>query len=101
VNRAGRISILTLIVVATVVGALFTLQNLDRTSDLSLDLWVVAYHLSEPQPVPYLLWGAFAAGLLLGGGWSILGRLSAQARVRGLEQQVARSNLQTTDDDWT
>lgn len=86
-----------LVVVLLLVGgvALFTVQNVERTTDLSFDLWVWATHLRRPLPVPYLLLGAFGAGLLLGGGWGILGRVRAAGRIGELEQDLARATLRT------
>jgi hypothetical protein len=102
VIRPGRIVSYALLIIALVIGVLFTVQNLERTSDLSLDLWLVAYHLAEPQPIPYLLWGALGVGLIIAGAAGVLMRMGVQRRVRELEQQVARANLSSTpDDDWT
>ncbi len=101
-NRTTRYVCIGLIACMLAIGVLFTVQNLERTSDLSLDLYVVAYHLSEPQPVPYLLLGAFGIGLVLAGLWGLVMRMGIQRRVRDLEQQVARASLSTaSDDDWT
>jgi hypothetical protein len=47
---------------------LFTVQNSSRTAQLSLDLGVAGWQwqLERPLPLPALLWGALAVGLLLG-----------------------------------
>lgn len=84
-----------LVVVLLVLGvlSLFVVQNLGRTTDLSLDLWVWAAHLRQPVPVPWLLLGTFAAGFLLGGGWGLVGRIRANSRVEQLEQDLARASL--------
>lgn len=86
-----------LVIVLLLLGAvtLFTVQNLERTSDLSFDLWVWAGHLKRPQPVPYLLLSAFGLGLILGGGWGLLGRMRSATRMAELEQEVARSSLRS------
>lgn len=95
-----------LVVVLLVVGllALFTVQNLGRTTDLSIDLWVWAAHLRQPVPVPLLMLGAFALGLLLGGTWGVAGRLTASSRIARLEQDLARHNPKPSaadrDDPW-
>jgi uncharacterized integral membrane protein len=101
VGHTGRWFILIVLVLAAAVGALFTIQNGSRVSDLSLDLMVVAYQLKNPAPIPYMLWAAFGSGLLLAGSWGTFQRLGLQRRVRDLEQEVARNSLRAQDDDWT
>jgi uncharacterized integral membrane protein len=101
VNRPIRYMTWISLILVLLVGAMFTVQNLDRTSDLSLDLYLVAYHLSEPMPVPYLLWGAFGLGLLVAGAWEVVSRLGLHRHIRDLEQQQTRANLTNPDDDWT
>ena len=98
---SGRWIAILLLLFTAAVGALFTIQNVERVTDLSLNLWVVAFQLQGPQPIPYLLWGAFGGGLLLAGGVGTIQRMGLQRRVRDLEQEVARASLRTTDDDWT
>ena len=101
-GKTSRWFILIVIVAAVAIGALFTIQNSGRMTDLSLNLWVVAFELREPQPVPYLLLGAFGGGLILAGALGSISRLGLQRRIRELEQDVARgSTRNTTDDDWT
>ncbi len=63
---AGRWIMLIFLLLGGGVGALFTIQNLSRTSSLSLDLFVVGFELKQALPVPYLLGGAFGVGLLFG-----------------------------------
>ena len=93
---------LLIVLVATVaVGALFTIQNSMRMADLSLNLWVVAFELKQPLPIPYLLIGSFGAGLVLAGALGSINRMGLQRRIRDLEQQAARSTVRATDDDWT
>ncbi len=101
VSNSGRWFSIVVLVLAASFGGLFTIQNAERVSDLSLNLWVVAFQLQEPQPIPYLLWGAFGIGLLIAGALGSLQRLALQRRVRTLEQDVARASLRTSDDDWT
>ena len=98
---AGRWVTLVVVLLVVLVATMLTIQNLGRTSDLSLDLFFSAWHLNQPLPLPYLLWAAFGGGLLLGGGWGILSRSGAQRRVRELEQELARASLKRADDDWT
>lgn len=98
---AGRWVTLVVVLLVVLVAFMFTVQNVQRTSDLSLDLFFSAWHLGKAIPVPYLLWGAFGGGLLLGGGWGMLSKLAVQRRVRDLEQELARASLKRADDDWT
>ncbi len=100
-SRAGRIITLVIILMAVAVGVLFTIQNGGRTTDLSLDLWMVAYHLDEPQPIPHLLWAAFGAGLLVGGTWGLVGRMGSGRRARAPEEQDAEHVYDASEDDWT
>jgi hypothetical protein len=84
---------------------LFTVQNMSRTSLLSLDLWVVGVQLGEPQPLPYLLWTALALGLLMGLGWGMQGRRKSLRRIRQLEADRVRQELgkapEAEPGDWT
>ena len=99
--NAGRLLGTLGLLVAVGLGALFTIQNSGRTSDLSLDLGFYAVHLAAPQPLPHLLWVAFAAGLLLGGGWGILQWNATRGRIRDLEQRLTRASVRKSDDTWT
>jgi len=92
--RAVYIIILVLVLLVVGVGALFTIQNLSRLVELSLSFGPVGYQLAEPMPLPYLLWIAFGAGLVLGGGWGLQQRISAGQRIRKLQKKYARSALQ-------
>ena len=100
-GHAGRWFILIVLGLAAAVGALFTIQNSERVSELTLNLWLVAFQLDAPQPIPYLLWAAFGGGLLLAGALSSAQRIGLQRRVRDLEQEVARASLRASDDDWS
>ena len=99
-SRAGRIFSLVVVVSTAAVGALFTVQNASRTTDLSLDLFVVAYHLQEPQPIPHLLWAAFGIGLLVGGTWGLMGRIGSGTR-ESVGDGAEQSSYNAADDDWT
>ena len=105
----ARWTLLVVVLLLLSAAALFTVQNIERTTDLSFDMWVWAGHLKQPLPVPTLLLGAFGAGLVLGGGWGLLGRMAAQRRAADLEQDVARLSLRSpggasgsapADDPW-
>ncbi len=100
-GHIGRWFLLIVLVCAVAVGALFTIQNSMRVTDLSLNLWVVAFELKQPQPIPYLVIGAFGLGLIVAGALSSLNRLGLQRKVRELEREVARASMRAPDDDWT
>ena len=100
-GQVGRWFILIVLVPTVALGALFTIQNSSRVTDLSINLWVVAFELAEPQPVPFLILGAFGAGLILAGALGSFNRMGLQRKLRELERQAAQSNTRTTDDDWT
>lgn len=74
-------------------GFLFVVQNSGRTTQLSLDLGVAAWQLSDPVSVPALIGTCFGAGFILG-----LLTMSGQAarlarRARRLEQQLSMASL--------
>lgn len=97
---------LSVLLKVALVGAavLFTIQNMSRTSGLSLDLWVVGVELGEPQPIPFLIWSAIAMGLVLGIGWGVQGRRQSMRRIRQLEAELVRQELgrspETDSSDW-
>ncbi len=100
-GRSGRLLKLILLLIAAAFMALFTIQNLGRTSVLSLDLGVVAYQFAEPQPIPYIVLSAFGIGLLLAGFLGIFQRMALAKRIRELEREAATAGLKAPDDDWT
>ena len=100
-SRAGKIFSLAVVASTAAVGTLFTVQNASRTTDLSLDLYVVAYHLQEPQPIPHLLWAAFGIGLLVGGLWGVVGRVVGGSRDKAEQEDDVASAYNAADDDWT
>ena len=100
-GTTGRWLFLLVIVATAALGTLFTVQNLERVTDLSLNLWIVAFALKTPQPIPYLLWGAFGGGLLIAGSIGIIQRSVLQRRIRSLEQDAVRAAPQSTGDGWT
>jgi uncharacterized integral membrane protein len=101
VGHSGRWIKLILLCLAAAFVALFTVQNMGRESELSLNLWVVAYKLKAPVPIPYMLLTAFGSGLLLAGFLGIIQRMGLARKLRDLEQDTARSSLREPDDDWT
>ena len=87
-----------LLLVFVVALSAFTVQNMGRTTDLSLDLYWAAWKLSQPVAVPVLLWSSFGAGLLLAGGWGWIRAVSLERKVRRLEHELA---FNVPKDDWT
>jgi len=89
-----------IVVLVIFVAILFTIQNSARTTDLSLDLGLVAFHLKEGLPVPVLLWSCLGLGLLGGAVVGLRMRSGAMRKVRELEQQLARASL-GDDNGWS
>ena len=81
--------------------ALFGVQNWSRTTDLSFDLGVAAWHLNPSLPVPELMLFSFALGfvfaLLVRGLWS-RGKNSSSTTPTGVGSTYA-SDVDA-DDDW-
>jgi uncharacterized integral membrane protein len=73
---------LWLVVLLTAAGilALFILQNYERTTDLSINLFFFARHLTQPVSVPLLLVGTFLGGTLVG----LIAGFLLRGRGRGL-----------------
>lgn len=83
------------------VAVMFTVQNLGRTTELSLDLWVVAWRLRQPVPVPVALWIALGSGFVLGAALVLF--QGSRARSRARQRARARSSLgdsHRSADDW-
>lgn len=59
---------LWLVVLLSAAGilSLFVIQNLERTTDLSINLFFFHRHLRDPVSVPMLLLGTLGGGLLVG-----------------------------------
>lgn len=77
---------------AIFVGVVFYLQNSLRKVDLSLDLYVAAWRLNEPAPVPAVVLISFGVGLLIGLAAMTLAWRRAASRVVDLEMRLARSS---------
>ena len=93
--------IVTLIIGALVCGsaALFIVQNLSRTTQLSFDLQFLAWQLDEPVSIPILMAICSAAGLVLGLAYLGPKLISLSNQVRRLERQIALSD-QGGSDEW-
>ncbi len=100
-GRSGRLFKLILLLLAAAFLALFTVQNIGRTSVLSLDLGVVAYQLAAPQPIPYIVLASFGTGLLLAGFLGIFQRMALAKHIRKLEREATTASLKAAEDDWT
>ena len=72
----------------------FVMQNLDRTSQLSLDLGLFAFELKQPWSIPALLCTAFGLGFVIG---EVHARISVW-RKRRITAPVAVDR--GSDDDW-
>lgn len=72
----------------------FVMQNLDRTSNLSLNLGVGAWELEQAWPVPALLALTFGLGFVMG---EVHARVSAW---RSGRTPAAISTGRSSDDDW-
>ena len=80
---------LTVAALAVLSIVCFTVQNSSRTTDLSLDLWVGAWKLADPAPIPMLMWGCFAGGAVLMWAAGARRNMALSRRVRQLEQEMA------------
>lgn len=87
----GRLILIlgALVAVVAFVAWLFIVQNSQRTTGLSLDLYFAAWQLQRPIAVPALLGITFGSGFALGA-ILFLARASALSRkVRDLERRAA------------
>lgn len=74
------------------IAVLFYLQNSLRKVDLSLDLYVAAWRLQDPVPVPLVVFVSFGVGLLVGLISMTLAWRRASSRVAELEVRLARAS---------
>lgn len=93
-GRVGLITVLVLIVVLGAIGYLFVAQNSERVTDLSLDLYFFAVHLKQPMQITHLLGISLGSGLL---GGLILGAIAARRRKKPAVAATAASS----SSDWT
>ncbi|MCB9759308.1 MAG: DUF1049 domain-containing protein [Alphaproteobacteria bacterium] len=94
------IAALVVLLLVTFPVVLFVLQNLGRTSQLSLNMGFAAWELQQPMPVPALLGIAFGAGLLLGGGFALMRVVSLGSEVRRLNREIALSGDGSGTSGW-
>lgn len=79
--------------------AAFTVQNSSRTTQLSLDLYLGAWKLVDPAPIPMLMWGCFVLGALAAWAVGLRQSIALSRRVRQLEQEMALSGKAATPKD--
>ena len=91
---------LLLLTVVVLVIAAFTAQNMSRTTQLSLDLYVAAWKLAQPVAVPVLVWASFGSGLLVAGVWGWVRGIALARKVRRLEHELALGGTRGRNDDW-
>ena len=91
-TRTLAILTAAVVFVAGALAALFVIQNGGRTTQLSLDLYVIAWQLKAPVPVSLLTLASFAVGALLGGGVFGLRWLSASRRAANLQRRLDLSS---------
>ena len=73
-------------------AALFVVQNLSRTTQLSFDIQFLAWQLNEPVAVPLLMAICVGVGLLLGFVYFGPKLISLSSQIRRLERQIALSD---------
>lgn len=78
----------------------FTMQNMSRTTGLSLNLGLWAWRLRQPVAIPALIWGSFGLGLVVAGGWGWVRSSALTRRVRKLEQELALTSVRGGGTDW-
>ena len=87
---------LTVVLVVSLMGTLFWMQNSERLVQVSLDLGFAAWQLSEPVSVPALITISFGSGLGLG----IIGILAQTARLGRRAQALPPLAGGTNERDW-
>ena len=77
--------------------SMFTFQNLDRTTGLSLNLGVFAFELEHAWPVPCLVLTSFFAGWFSG---ELSARIRAWNKGRIRAHVKLDGGISAGDDDW-
>ncbi len=88
------------VVLTFLMSALFVVQNMGRTTQLSIDFGVAAFQLPQPVEVPVLMGVCLLVGIVCGAVAFIPGRMAANKKARRLEQQLALGG-DGSDDGWT
>ncbi len=100
-KRFFRVLMVLVVFLLGVAGVLFWFQNAARTTQLSLNLWFVAWELAQPVQVPALVATSAGAGFLAGSlvfGWLAL---SATRRARRAERMApAHAEPPSPVDGW-
>lgn len=79
----------------------FTIQNGERTSDLSLNLWLVGTRTRGEVAVPWLMWASFGVGFGLASLWGLARVAALSRRVRKLETEAALAGSGPQREGWT
>jgi uncharacterized integral membrane protein len=89
-----------LVLAAALAGfiALFAVQNSSRVTQLSLDLGMAAWQLTQPVSVPALMGICIGGGFLLGVALIFPSYSRLSRRARSLEQKLALT--EPTGSDW-
>jgi uncharacterized integral membrane protein len=69
-------------------AAMFTVQNSSRTTLLSFDVYFSAWELSQPVPVPVVVWASAAAGAMLAWMMGLRRRITLGRTIARLEQEA-------------
>ena len=96
--RAKLITGLLLFLTVGFLISAFAVQNLNQGVMLELNLGFTRLVTKEPLPAPWLLYGTFFAGALLGMTMTMGRVFSAARRIRDLELQL--SSHSSRRDDW-
>jgi len=98
--RPKRIAAVVSVLIVVAVVVLFTLQNIERTVDISLSLGFYGFHLENPMPIPYVIGISLIIGFAVGGGWGVAERIGAERRIRELQRKLNQTRL-NGDDGWS
>lgn len=93
-----KLALLALVAFAAVA---FTIQNGERASELSLNLWLVGARTRGEVAIPWLMWVSFAVGFALASVWGLARVAALSRKVRKLETEAALSGSNPQRDGWT
>lgn len=95
--------LLRLLVLGTtaLVSVAFVVQNMSRTTGLSLNLGFAAWRLADPVAVPVLMGVCFVGGFAVTALFATLRGLRLRARIARLEQEALLAKASARTEDWT